>query len=824
MRPVRVLSVLVWSLLLVLGCSGGGQDDPGPVEDGDLDTETEADAEEPEDETPPEDGDRTEDETPPEDGDLDNDEEQEDPRPRIECEDPDTTWNAAWRAPEAVEDAGFDQYTSRVIADARLGSGVNAVVGPDPQGRLILAAETGLFRLTLPDTLEALDDWPVRAYRDAWLSANGTTLAAISAKDLFFGSPDQVPQTRSAPETLTFIRNAGNRLLVGAEPGSLGVLNLNDPGSFQWYGPLMIGIADACGDGLGAWLATLSGVWRVAWETGATAAWSRNDELPDPTVTGLLCSTDLSSPTVPPLWVATRGGLVHVEAETSAVFDGAAGLPILALRGIAPGSQEQPLLLSDKGLVRRRTDGTYDYYHSRYWLPDDDVRAALALPDGDLLVATARGAARIGPERMTLAQKAAILDDIMATHHNRLGMFSPCNLTEPGDMSTSYNRDDDNDGQWTGMYLASQSFRYAVSASAQARDLARQAKDALLRLHTVTGKPGFFARSVIAPEDCESRQCEGCGEWHLSGDNQWCWKGDTSSDEYVGHIFGLSLYYDLVADEVEKAEIRDAFVLLHDGIIANGYILEDIDGKVTTHGQFNPEWMSLVGVFGDAGLNGAMILGGLRATYHMTGEPRFLDAFYELAVTHGYADYVRRIEEINLKVHTNHDSEEMSFLALATLVRYEDDPCLIPLWQEGLAYLWEVNRPERNPEFAMLYAWMSHDLDGTDLPVAIETLELWYLHGIKWPVMNSHRADYTPNPKPDRQGKPQSLEVLPYNQKQVLRWAENPYRLDHDGTGREMEILTSWLLPYWMGRYLGILGPGSAAKVQAPGALMGVLK
>ena len=65
--------------------------------------------------------------------------------------------------------------------------------------------------------------------------------------------------------------------------------------------------------------------------------------------------------------------------------------------------------------------------------------------------------------------------------------------------------------------------------------------------------------------------------------------------------------------------------------------------------------------------------------------------------------------------------------------------------------------------------------------------------------------DYTPDPNKDRFGRPQSLEVFPYNQKRVIRWAENPFVLDEEGDGHSEQILTPWLLPYWMGRFLGVI-------------------
>src|SRR5713101_1962073 len=55
----------------------------------------------------------------------------------------------------------------------------------------------------------------------------------------------------------------------------------------------------------------------------------------------------------------------------------------------------------------------------------------------------------------------------------------------------------DNDGLWTAIYVAAESFRYKVTGEADARVCARQGMSALMRLEAITGIPGFPARSFI---------------------------------------------------------------------------------------------------------------------------------------------------------------------------------------------------------------------------------------------------------------------------------------------------------------------------------------
>src|SRR4029078_4616653 len=133
----------------------------------------------------------------------------------------------------------------------------------------------------------------------------------------------------------------------------------------------------------------------------------------------------------------------------------------------------------------------------------------------------------------------------------------------------------DNDGLWTAMYVAAECFRYKATGEADARDNARRGMQAILRLESITGISGFPARSFIkVGEDDQPKD----GEWHDTADKAWRWKGDTSSDEIVGHYFVYGIYYDLVADAQEKTELRAALGRITNHILDHNYQLIAVDG------------------------------------------------------------------------------------------------------------------------------------------------------------------------------------------------------------------------------------------------------
>lgn len=817
MRKVPALILLLLVILIVFGgCSGQseGSDSDGDQPDGDSIADGDAEFEDVEDsdsEISP-DGD--------EDGDVEPEsidgnseieaeaEEVQNPY-RLNCEEPWEIPVGPWYPDLTHQDSAFIQRHGILVEEGLPAGAIPALI-PATGGGVIAATSAGLFNISESGLPSRLENWSEDDF--VALAANGTDLIAATGAKLHVGAADSIPAQIDVPNTVSKLRpEIDDEVLVLTTDMSIGRFDADTKTFSEWMGPFsdlqindFVSAADDSHTQM-ILLATEEGIKRVLPDTRG---------LEDVIFLSAPPSSSIRNITFTP--AATRAGEATLKASTD---QGMFTCQLQAGQDLEDAScevdQDLPFLDlgpfageyigSSMGVIAPKDKG--GYFHSRYYIPNNVVLDLLPDPTGKrLYVATEAGVGIIVEEEISLAAKAASLDDGMYSRHNRFGMFCRNALRVRGELSSFYTFDDDNDGQWTNMYLASQVFRYVVTQSDTAKAIAKEAAVAMLRLLEVDGKDGFFARSVVPPDECEAKQCEGCGEWHLSDDEQWCWKGDTSSDEYVGHVYGLSLFYDFVADESEKQLVREAFVKLHDGIIDNGYILEDIDGQITSHGNFDPEFMELLGIFGDAGLNGAMILGGLRATYHMSGEQRFMDAFNYLAFDRGYMDYVRRIEQINLMVHHNHDSEEMSFLALSTLIRYETDPCLMALWQEGLDYLWQMNRSKRSPEFNMLYASMS--LKDSDLANSIATLQQYHSHGISWNVFNSHRRDYTLDDELDRFDRAQSLEVFPYNQKQFLRWSTNPFRLDwdsgmHDGYSEEM--LTPWLLPYWMGRFMGLI-------------------
>ncbi len=450
-----------------------------------------------------------------------------------------------------------------------------------------------------------------------------------------------------------------------------------------------------------------------------------------------------------------------------------------------------------RGAMRVSETGSIEYFAGLRWLPDDHVIGIGFEPNATWLE-TPKGFARIEYRSMTLEQKSRAFVERVQTRHHRWGLTADSRLRVPGDLSTNQMVSSDNDGLWTAMYVAAECFRYKVTGETDARENARRGMQAIVRLETITGIPGFPARSFIKlGQDLQPKD----GEWHDTADGLWRWKGDTSSDEIVGHYFVYPLYLDLVADEQEKPALRAAIDRITTHILDNDYQLIDVDGKRTRWGWWGPAaiWEDP----DETGLRALHILAHLRVAIHMAGSPqhraRYEAAYADLVKTHKY-HLLTRNQKIMVPGHINHSDDELAFLSYYPLLRYERDPALLEVYRQSLERSWLIERPERNPLWNFIYAagTGAAEFDGRE---SVRTLREIPFDQVQWTVTNSHRRDAPIDPVPDRHKRRQALIVLPYDELPMSKWNGNPYNLDGGDGGRSEDDGAYYLLPYWMGRY-----------------------
>jgi len=432
------------------------------------------------------------------------------------------------------------------------------------------------------------------------------------------------------------------------------------------------------------------------------------------------------------------------------------------------------------------------YLAGRRYLPDDTIEQVVPDEHNGVWVRTRTGVSHIELRPMTLAQKAETFEQRIRARHDRYGLVAGSHLALAGDVSSNQLRDDDNDGLWTAMYAAAECFRYAVTKSPEALANARKSIDAVLFLEEVAGRRGFPARSYIRKGDLMPHG----GEWHWTTDGQYYWKGDTSSDEIVGHFFIFGIAYDLLPDAELKRRIAETAKRIMDHIVDHGYNLIDLDGKPTRWGWWGPDRLKLEQE--ERPLNSLQLLSFLKTTSHITGDSAYETRYKNVASDLKYIDLITRLDEFRTEL--NYSDEELAMLPFYAVFQYEKDPALLNAYRRAVDGWWKNIQREANPLWTFIY------LNGqpearVDLSAAARTLYRMPMDTIEWKVTNSHRQDIVWATGVDRFRRREVLTLLPPDERPVMKWNGNPFIIDGGADGHGEDDGAAFLLPYWMGRY-----------------------
>lgn len=524
------------------------------------------------------------------------------------------------------------------------------------------------------------------------------------------------------------------------------------------------------------------------------------------------------------LWVGTAMGIdVFNQGQRVRSITPKHGLPCADVHCIDFDAQGNAWIGTTLGVARLGGD-KWSLRHSPRWLPHDDVRDVAFSAEGTAWIATAGGLAALATKPMTLADKAAYFDQLVRSRHVRPpGMVEKCLLKTPGDLSTYADMDTDNDGSYTGMYVAAESFRYAVTGADDARKNAAESLRALEFLHNVTETGGFFARTVVpsnweqmadmnqkyTPVEIAERRSDEARfkpvevRWRPSSDGKWLWKGDTSSDEVTGHYYTFGVYHDLVADETEKKRIAKLAAQLTDYIIAGGYVLRDQDGEATRWGVWSPEKLNHDPNWRlDRGINSVEILSFLLTAHHLTGDKKYLAELERLYYDHGYGQNILEPQQLDPGAFTHIDSELLA-MAYRGLILYAVDPERKKVYQQSLEAWFAPVRNDASPFYAFTYAALSGK-DDIRQAACVAHLRDLPLDMIQWTIDNRQREDITLVRRPSSELW-QTDRLLPASERAISRWDRNPYAALSGSGGTVEGSSVYWLLPYWMGRYYDLI-------------------
>jgi len=249
-------------------------------------------------------------------------------------------------------------------------------------------------------------------------------------------------------------------------------------------------------------------------------------------------------------------------------------------------------------------------------------------------------------------------------------------------------------------------------------------------------------------------------------------------------------------------------------IVDNDMYIIDVDGEPTLWGKWNPDYVNGFPTnVGDRRLYSSNIIAFLQTAYKYTGKKKYKDKAYELMEKYGYLENLMRpISEISpsdadewskqLSHEWNHSDDEMYFLAYPGLYEYAFTSELKEQYKSSIKDHWLVERPEKNALWNFIYS-----ITG-DKNVDLEE-SIWFLKGYpmdlrNWAVHNSYRKDI--ELLPDNFRNQSTKELLPLEELPLYRHNGNVFDLDREGAGdRLISAGDVWLLPYWMGRYYGLI-------------------
>ena len=469
--------------------------------------------------------------------------------------------------------------------------------------------------------------------------------------------------------------------------------------------------------------------------------------------------------------------------------------------------------------------GKYSYYAGERWLPGNRVIALEPGPDQSVLVLTDKGLGQLNFKAMTLEEKALFYEKQVREKNIRYG-FNCSSVLIPDGYSSAKTGNQPSDNLWTGMYLAAELFRYKVTGSEVAKENAWEAFEAMERLFTVTNIPGLFARSI--ERDYKIENAKGtdwkrkelltgspASLWLPAADHpNWSWRSTASSDQTVGQIFALTLILELSDDAQWKARALKCLDNLMGYIVKNDLYIIDVDGEPTMWGKWNPAYVNQFPKnVGDRKITSSNIIAFLQTAYHFTGKEIYKNKANELMTKYGYLDNLMRpfsqigpngADELSkvLSEEWNHSDDEMYFLAYWGLYPYALTGDLKTKYLAAIKDHWEIERPEKNALWSFTFAMTG--VREFDLDPAVEFLKDYPLDLRNWAMHNSHRNDIERLPANFR-GQT-TKERLPLSEIPIYRHNGQFFTLDSAGDGSSLVSAgDTWLLPYWMGRYLEVI-------------------
>jgi len=352
---------------------------------------------------------------------------------------------------------------------------------------------------------------------------------------------------------------------------------------------------------------------------------------------------------------------------------------------------------------------------------------------------------------------------------------------------------------WTGCFLMGNSFRYGwakehgTPADVEAAlDLGGAMVNGLYILSHVSPFPGLVTREVFTGHGPAVEERTGANErneWHqgVGKYRDLRYRANPSHHNYDHVIRGLGYWYYFlnkynpnptgrVKAQMDSVKLTLADVMDYGYKQRDGVVL-DVDQQPTA---------SLYRIGGRPYTGGLMATSCLKIGAWITGDPWYARKYDELVRGNMYResrDTLRaQMGSGNVRgrmLLTDWDDTEHVIGGLWVAYQLEQDPALKEFYGLAATTLFDTKRDDNRSFFNYMYAGITGDQAGANLPGALETLQLFPSVTLTYPIMNSIRTDIEMTTSGD--GWPRTANILPFNQQPMDNasdWKGDPYFAD----------------------------------------------
>jgi uncharacterized protein (TIGR03437 family) len=330
---------------------------------------------------------------------------------------------------------------------------------------------------------------------------------------------------------------------------------------------------------------------------------------------------------------------------------------------------------------------------------------------------------------------------------------------------------------WTGAYLAAEAFRYNVTKSADALNNVRGAVAGLKALADVTGDNRLARCMAMAnsPYAASIASQEASNTIHQNP--PWIWVDNTSRDEVVGAFFGLGAAFDLVNDSTVQSDISALATRLIGFVAGHEWTPNDDLGNTFL---LRPEELQML----------LDVARHVNPNNHVSGP--LLVPPIDVAV------------DVDVASNSSYFKFNLDYMTFYNLVRLGNDSSFLHAYQIVRKY----TASHQNAFFDMIDSALQGPNNTRDAEARM-LLDEWLLRPARDPYVDlTHTVSVC--------GTEACNPVLvPLRPPADFLWQVNPFQLTGGGSSTIESPGIDYILPYWMGRYYGVISPDAVESSAA---------